>query len=72
MLMKMSDLIGITEERADQLVEQVVEITEANEYTGELLRDVFALAKTLQPDEAMLVGFVFHDIYNQIAEMKEE
>lgn len=70
--MKMSDLIGITEERADQLVEQVVEITEANEYTGELFRDVFALAKTLQPDEAMLVGFVFHDIYNQIAEMKEE
>ena len=70
--MKLSDLIEITEKRADQLVEQVVEIVEANEYTGELFRDASALAKTLQPGEAMFVGFVLHDIYNQLEEVEDE
>jgi hypothetical protein len=68
----MSDLIGTTDERVEQLVEQVVEIAEANEYTNELFRDVFALAKTLQPGEAMFVGFVLHDIYSQLEEMEDE
>ena len=70
--MKLSDLTGFTDERVEQLVEQVVEITKANNDTNELFRDVFALAKTLQPGEAMFVGFVLHDIYNRLEEVEDE
>ena len=70
--MKLCDLAGITEERYDQLFEQIEKTAVENNNTYGLFRDVFEFAKTLQPGEATVVGYMLYDIYTQIEEMADE
>ena len=70
--MKLSDVAGITCERLDQLHAQLIGTAFTCDTTTTLFQKMFEFAETLPSNEAMAVGYLLADMYNQIAEMENE